>query len=259
MLSNEQLIQSDQYQFPYHYIPHFDDKGRPALRRSWGFAASWLAAHNLVSAKIDYLDSTIHEGINSVVDLGCGDGALINLLSKTVSKRGERSFTGIDYDSQALKWANAFKSNERASFQCVDIFNDNPSLNADLLTCIEVIEHIPPERVGAFIEASLGLLREEGFAIFTVPHANVKTAKKHFQHFTYESLASALTPHYSILEMYGFAKLSSFSLRVLNILEFKFGIALTSPFISRAYVSSCSRKIAESQASRIFCLARKNY
>ena len=40
--------------------------------------------------------------INSVVDLGCGDGALINLLLR--SKRGERSFTGIDYDSQALKW-----------------------------------------------------------------------------------------------------------------------------------------------------------
>lgn len=258
MLSNEQSIQSDQYQFPYHYIPHFDDKGRPALRRSWGFAASWLAAYNLISTKIHYLDSKIHEGINSVVDLGCGDGALINLLSQTVSKRGKRSFTGIDYDSKALKWANAFKSNEQASFKCADIFNDNLSLNADLLTCIEVIEHIPPERLSAFIEASLGLLCEEGFAIFTVPHANAKLNKKHYQHFTFESLESALTPHYSVVEMYGFGKLSSFSLRVFKILEFKLGIALASPSLSRAYVNSYSRKIAESQASRIFCLARKN-
>ena len=189
ILSSEQLIQSTEYQFPYHYIPHFDSDGNPRLRRSWGFAASWLAAHELISNKIYDLDSTIPNGVSSIVDLGCGDGALVNLLSNTSNKGIKRSFTGIDYDANALKWANAFKSSEETNFHCKNIYNDNYSSSADLLTCVEVIEHIAPKHLDGFIKASLNLLREGGFAIFTVPHTNKSVPKKHYQHFTFESLA----------------------------------------------------------------------
>ncbi len=82
-MQNQQLIQSQAYDYPYHYILSRDEKGDFYPTRVWGNARSWLDASSIVE---NYLNKYCPEnGLH--IDLGCGDGALINYLSTNHLKK----------------------------------------------------------------------------------------------------------------------------------------------------------------------------
>lgn len=102
--SRENIYQAIQYSFPYHYIP---DLGPPLfLARHWGFAASYIAALNIVSEQLNRIAAEKANPIRHV-DIGCGDGAFLNFLAK-MDDFNAADMTGIDIDSRALAWARLF-------------------------------------------------------------------------------------------------------------------------------------------------------
>ncbi len=177
-------IQESEYRFPYHYIPAVAGS-EIAYSVAMDWAADYLNGIELVRATVQRL------GARRVCDVGCGDGRLINELSMTCS---DTEFCGIDVSSRALALANLFRTRDNARFRQHDLRLTAAAdlLDQDLVTSIEVLEHIPPEHAQAFLQRAFALVRPGGTFLVTVPHSNVPVHAKHYRHFTGALLTEVL-------------------------------------------------------------------
>lgn len=74
----------------------------------------------------------------TVIDLGCGEGVVANVLLKYL---GRIQYLGYDKDAVAIREAG--RRNPDAVFRRTDIFDLQPAPDsADVILCLEVIEHI---------------------------------------------------------------------------------------------------------------------
>ena len=102
---------------------------------------------------------------NSIIDIGCGDGRFLHELNKNHS---QTDMSGVDYSQRANDFANAM--NPTIDFECGDITEDKLDKQYDVATLIEVLEHIPPNRLTNFIDSCTDIIKNEGALILTVPH-----------------------------------------------------------------------------------------
>lgn len=103
----------------------------------------------------------------SVLDVGCGEGLGTWMLGKYCK------VTGIDSDARAIDWANANYS-DRASYELGDILRLKKT-NFDVVTAIDVIEHIPQDQEERFMGSLCSTLNPHGFAIVGTP--NIKMSQ----------------------------------------------------------------------------------
>lgn len=187
-LSERQDIQDSDYQFPYHYIPQF----RPGFTMSytWSWGIFYVSAMEFVLAKVAACEPS------RVADIGTGDGRFARELHAALP--GCR-VTGIDYSERAIDLARAL--NPGMEFSCLDITTSKPIEKFDLLTLIEVFEHIPLDAAHRFSESLAQLLDDDGILILTVPHQNKPVSVKHFQHFTSRSILEYFSPHFDVMEI----------------------------------------------------------
>ncbi len=183
-----QIIQDDDYAFPYHYVPQF----APGYTQtySWSWALHYMGAMEFIIAQVKALKP------ESVADIGTGDGRLVREMAAALP--GVR-VVGVDYSARAIQLAKAL--NPALEFHRMDIIAEKPDQPFHVVTLIEVFEHIPQELTAAFVKALRAFVREDGHLIVTVPHSNVPTSIKHFQHFSRESLQSAFSDHFSLEEI----------------------------------------------------------
>ena len=121
-------IQDLQYSsFPYHYIPHFDSNGIARISRvlEWGW--DYLTYMTFIKSLIEN-----ELAVETILDVGCGDGYLINSLRRYKLKKG------IDISNKAIQFAKAFSND--AIFEVMDVADETNQF--DLVMLIEVIEHI---------------------------------------------------------------------------------------------------------------------
>lgn len=78
--------------------------------------------------------SKVPSEANSLIDVGCGNGVFLAYLSQA---RPDLKLTGVDRSSEALKYVKVDKF--QADIQKLP-FEDN---SFDVVTCLEVLEHIP--------------------------------------------------------------------------------------------------------------------
>lgn len=162
-------MQEEEYVFPYHYLATLKVNTPFIYKRlSWGF--EYLTY-------IEFIRSYIEEEINprTMLDIGCGDGYLINVLS--YSKDNE--FIGVDLSEKAIKFAKAFSNGYE--FECIDVFDLDQKF--DLVTLIEVLEHIPDNRLDSFIKESFSKVKKGGYMIISVPTTVDIVHKKHYRHY----------------------------------------------------------------------------
>ena len=188
MHDSKQLIQDEDYAFPYHYVPQFSPGYTQTYSWTWGLY--YVSAMEYVLAQVKQLKPM------SVADIGTGDGRLVRELSKTLP---EAHIVGIDYSKRAIHLAQSL--NPTLDFRCMDIITETPGESFDVLTLIEVLEHIPPDLANAFIAALRPLVRDGGTLLVTVPHENVPVSAKHFQHFSAEKLERAFELHFALEEV----------------------------------------------------------
>lgn len=74
---------------------------------------------------------------NSVLDAGCGVATLLNDISRTYPNV---ELFGLEYSADAVETAK--KRLPRGNFWQVDLSKDAAPAQADLVTCIDVLEHI---------------------------------------------------------------------------------------------------------------------
>ena len=190
MKSAETAIQEAEYDVPYHHIPVITNDGLHDYWY-WSWGVRYLAGLDAVSKQLDTLEW------KSIRDLGCGDGRFVRELRR---RYPDRTIGGVDVSAKALAWARIF--DDGASFEERDIVTTSPSNLVDVITLVEVLEHIEPTQLAGFVRRAAEELRPDGYAIVTVPHSNIKTTPKHYQHFNSETLAAALGDSFEIEKVF---------------------------------------------------------
>lgn len=153
----------------------------------WGY--EYLAYLEVVISKLEEIQP------QSVIDVGCGDG---RLLYEAKSRLPGTAFFGVDYSKRSLAFARAF--NPDVSFVCADILEGVPDRRGEVVTAVEVLEHIRPQDFAQFVHGIHLLLKDSGILIATVPSDNVPVPSKHYRHFTVESLKKELSPYFEVTE-----------------------------------------------------------
>jgi 2-polyprenyl-3-methyl-5-hydroxy-6-metoxy-1,4-benzoquinol methylase len=195
--------QEEQYEFPYHYIPTVDN-GNFSQTRYWSWGYRYLGGIQLVEEQLSEIE------FDSLIDIGCGDG---RFLKEIESKYPEVDTLGVDYSQRAINFANSM--NPQISYDCRDITQDRIPKDYDVATLIEVLEHIPPDDLANFVDATVDTLTSDGTLIVTVPHKNKPVQPKHYQHFDQSTLIHTLEDHFESMKFIPFDEQS----RILNVLQ----------------------------------------
>lgn len=247
--NGDQSIQAAKYAFPYHYIPE------PAkclyLSRHWGFAASYMAALQLVSDRLRPIAESA-EGDWRHIDIGCGDGALVHHLMQSHGLDGGH-ITGVDIDERAIAWAQMF--NPSAELHAGDMSELEGKYHSASL--IEVLEHVPPDALPEFLASAVQLLQPGGLMLITVPSVEKRVARKHFQHFDFKSITNLLKPHFDNLEVRGFERAdiltrACFTARMNSIAR------IDAPVLNRCFVRRLGNlHVNQRGCGRIFVTGRR--
>lgn len=186
-VSGKQQLQEQQYVFPYHHVARFRKDFRSTYYVKYGLKQ--------VSSLEFILDQLKQLNFTRLCDLGCGDG---RLALEAATEFPNAEITGIDYSERAINLAKGF--GPEVDFICRDITEEASSNQFDVITLIEVFEHIPLEKCEAFVTATASLLPQGGKLMVTVPHKNLPLSAKHEQHFDLKGLLGYFNPYFDVLD-----------------------------------------------------------
>jgi SAM-dependent methyltransferase len=248
-LKIEQSYQEGEYWFPYHYVGKFENNHFKHF-----FLDTW--AINYVST-IEYLLQKIEAGPGRrIVDIGCGDGRFSRELALAFQSS---TVVGIDYSKRAIALASAMNPDiANLKFQSLDITKKHSLEPFDVAVLMEVFEHLPIEVAGNFMESVRALLKDNGVLYLTVPHENKPLEYKHFQHFSVKKTVNYLRPHFDVVEVVPFERISWHRGFILNVLSNRLFV-LNSPrllsIIYRWHKNSLFFCASEKECQRIFVKA----
>lgn len=124
----------------------------------WVDMKSYGPGSRFLRAMIAELLAEIHPAgaVRSIADIGCGEGTNTILLARAFPNA---SVTGVDFSSSAIACAKRYEQEDRLSFR-VDENSDILNTPHDLITCFEVLEHVPDwqDLVRRMAQASHGYL-----------------------------------------------------------------------------------------------------
>lgn len=160
----QSLIQSREYERPYHWIA-----SRDSLSWVWRYGLEYLVYIERVRR--------VCVGLGGLVlDVGCGDGRFLKDV------RG----IGCDLDRRAVQWARAALPS-RDFYGISSVFVGR---GFDIVTAIEVLEHIPDNDVDDFLR---DLARHGNkWVVLTVPTTLSPVSPKHYRHYDESSFRLAL-------------------------------------------------------------------
>lgn len=183
---NRFQLQDKLYHFPYHYLPHLDERGRPLLYASLDWGLHYLAYMQHIVGHIRRLQPA------SLLDVGCGDGRLLSMIGTEVPRR-----VGIDLSEQGIAFARAFVP--EVEFIVGDLADLTEKF--DVVACVETLEHIPDMVMKNFVAALHARLQPQGRLVVSVPGAVRPVTLKHYRHYTAQLLTEQLSSHFQLLEI----------------------------------------------------------
>lgn len=247
-LSKEQAKQEAEYAFPYHYIASRNNGNfSQTYNLSWGF--EYLSYVQFVVSKLKLLQ------FGSLLDVGCGDGRFLYEVRKMFP---HVDLTGIDMSEKAVGFAKIF--NPDTHYITGDVADRNiRGMKFDIITAIEVLEHIAVEKLPGFLEALHFFLESKGALIITVPSKNVRVRSKHYQHFDLVLLREILNPYFEISEKY-FLNNIGFRAKMIKRCLSNNLFLLNSRFLLNAFFGYYNKNLLEAHeqnSQRIFLLCSK--
>jgi 2-polyprenyl-6-hydroxyphenyl methylase/3-demethylubiquinone-9 3-methyltransferase len=140
--------------------------------RWWDPAGEFRPLHEINPLRLEWIEGLAPLGGKDVLDVGCGGG----ILAEAMAQRGAR-VTGIDLAEKPLRVAQlhllesgAEVRYERASAE--EFAAAHPE-GFDVVTCMEMLEHVPDP--ASAVAACARLLRPGGRAFFSTINRNPKS------------------------------------------------------------------------------------
>jgi 2-polyprenyl-3-methyl-5-hydroxy-6-metoxy-1,4-benzoquinol methylase len=177
MRTKQWSIQESRYQYPYHYIPHLDKNGYASIMRTLRWGYEYLCYQHHIVGIVDSIKP------NSILDVGCGDGYFLSILKDRPYEK-----IGIDLSKKAIAMARAMTP--EVEYICSNVSGlDN---EYDVVTAIEVLEHIPDNLEGLFLKSIFSKTKKNGFTIISVPTTVAPLNPKHFRHYNIDMIKNKL-------------------------------------------------------------------
>jgi len=140
--------------------------------------------------KAPVIASHIEDG-SSVVDLGCGRGHVLNVISKV---RPECVLTGLDFSETILDEAHV--RYPTINFIKGDLYHSPFKDNEfDYAISTQCLEHLDDPELA--IKEMARIVKTGGKAMLTTPYADSQPNKEHYWNFEYEDLENMFNKYFS--------------------------------------------------------------
>lgn len=138
----------------------------------WDPNGEMKSLHDINPLRLHYIDQHASLQGKKIIDIGCGGG----ILSESMDKAGGQ-VTGLDMSKQAIQVA---KLHQHESGTQVDYFVSTAEDFAtkhpgefDIITCLEMLEHVPDP--SSIVRACAELVKPGGSVFFSTLNRNMKS------------------------------------------------------------------------------------
>ena len=141
--------------------------------RWWDPESEFRPLHQINPLRLDWIETHQRVAGKRVLDVGCGGG----ILSDAMARRGA-DVLGIDLSSKALKVAQlhaieaATPSVEYREVAVEALAQEGPA-QFDMVTCMEMLEHVPDP--SSIVAACARLVKPGGWLFFSTLNRNAKS------------------------------------------------------------------------------------
>ncbi len=147
------------------------EKFASLAHRWWDKTSEFKPLHAINPLRLNFIDDLVGLKDKRILDVGCGGG----ILSESMAERGA-DVTGIDLGEKALKVAklHQLESSSKVDYRLISVEElaiQQPE-SFDVVTCMEMLEHVPdPESI---IHACAQLTKPGGSVFFSTINRNPK-------------------------------------------------------------------------------------
>ena len=153
------------------------DKFSQLAHKWWDETSEFKPLHDINPLRLGYIDQYGRIGGKTVLDVGCGGG----ILTESMAKLGAAHATGIDMAEKSLKIAKLHALDQgvdNVAYRCIrveDLAAEAPH-NFDVVTCMEMMEHVPDP--AAIVAACARLVKPDGTVFFsTINQSEILSAR----------------------------------------------------------------------------------
>ncbi len=140
--------------------------------RWWDPQSEFKPLHDINPLRLDYIDSRTGLAGKKVLDVGCGGG----ILAESMAQRGA-NVTGIDMGEAPLAVArlHQLESGVDVDYRCMtaEALAEQMPHAFDVVTCMEMLEHVPSP--ASVIAACASLVKPGGHVFFSTINRNPKS------------------------------------------------------------------------------------
>ncbi|MGB0466398.1 MAG: bifunctional 2-polyprenyl-6-hydroxyphenol methylase/3-demethylubiquinol 3-O-methyltransferase UbiG [Pontibacterium sp.] len=138
----------------------------------WDRNSEFKPLHDINPLRVGFIDRLAKLADKQVLDVGCGGG----ILSESMAQRGA-TVTGIDMGAAPLKIAklHGLESGVNVSYRQItveELAEEQPA-TYDVVTCMEMLEHVPDP--ASIVSACAKLVKPGGYAFFSTLNRNPKS------------------------------------------------------------------------------------
>ena len=144
------------------------EKFSSLAHRWWDPAGEFRPLHDINPLRLEWIASHAELAGASVLDVGCGGG----ILAEAMARRGAR-VTGIDLSEKALRVAQLHLHESKLDIRYQKSSVEDYAGEFDLVTCMELLEHVP--QPASMVAACARLVRPGGRVFFSTINRNPKS------------------------------------------------------------------------------------
>lgn len=144
------------------------EKFSSLAHRWWDPAGEFRPLHDINPLRLEWIACHAELAGAAVLDVGCGGG----ILAEAMARRGAR-VTGIDLSEKALRVAQLHLHESKLDIRYQESSVEDYAGEFDLVTCMELLEHVP--QPASMVAACARLVRPGGRVFFSTINRNPKS------------------------------------------------------------------------------------